>query len=119
VFTLITIVWSVQASAQVWKELREQPPEEVAKSQTDFWTRTLGLTSEQAAALHEINRRYANDMRLAARLPGDDASKLDGMEALEDARAAEIIEVLTTEQRQRYLQFIGHRQHLVRKAAPQ
>ena len=73
----------------MWEELREQSPEAIAKDQTDFWTRTLGLTAEQAAALHQVNLGYAGDMRLAARLPASDAQKVDPLVSLEDEKTNE------------------------------
>ena len=94
----------------MWEELREQSPEAIAKDQTDFWTRTLGLTAEQAAALHQVNLGYAGDMRLAARLPASDAQKVDPLVSLEDEKTNEVLEFLTPAQRARYLEFTAHLQ---------
>lgn len=99
----------------MWKELREQPATDIARGETDFWVRTLGLSTEQADALQAINLRYASGMRVAARTSATDAAKLGALETLEDQKSEEILEILDPEQREKFTRFIEHRQRWVRK----
>jgi uncharacterized protein with beta-barrel porin domain len=104
------LVLAGAGNAQVLEELRKQSPEQIAQGQTDFWTRTLDLSPEQAAAFQQINLRYASNMRLAARLPGTDAQKVAPLASLEDGKTQEVLSLLTPAQRARYLEFAGNLQ---------
>lgn len=122
ILTLICVLMAalgtgLPASAQMWEALREQTPEEMASGQTDFWVRTLRLNGDQAAALHEINLRYAAGMSLAARATSDDATKLASMEAIEAQRTEDVLDLLTPAQAERYLDFVQQVERLVKKDA--
>jgi hypothetical protein len=115
---LAVLFSSVGSNAQVWEELRRQTPEAVARGQTDFWTRSLGLDAEQASALHEINLRHASSMSVAARAPGSQAQKLPAMRAAEEQKTEEILELLTPAQRERYTAFEQRMDQLLDTSAP-
>jgi hypothetical protein len=114
---LILTVTASAGPAQVLQELKTQSVEEIAKGQTDFWARSLGLTDEQTAELHQINLRYAASQSLAARVPGEDDQKVDGLDTLEEQKTAEMLEILTSAQRERYLSFSENMARWVRKDA--
>jgi hypothetical protein len=94
------------APDQLWQPLKNQAPEEIARGQTDFWARTLRLSAEQAAALQQINLRYASNLSLVAKASsGDETQKLATMESYEAQKTEEVLDVLTPAQRDRYLAF--------------
>jgi hypothetical protein len=115
----VAVLLSISSSstAQVWEELKKQTPEAIARGQTDFWTRTLGLSAEQSSALNEINLRYASTLSLAARAPGDQAQKLPAMRAAEARRSEEILELLTPAQGERYTAFEQRMERLLATSA--
>lgn len=106
---------SAPANAQLWADVKEKPVDKLATGQSDFWIRTLGLDRQQAALLRAINQRYANLMQVTARVPGEDASKLEAMEALAEDQGEEMLAILTPEQRARFLQFLEKRDSLVQQ----
>jgi hypothetical protein len=114
---LVILATATTGSAQVLQELKTQSVEEIASGQTDFWARSLGLTSEQAAALQQINLRYAASQSLAARVPGSDDLKVAGLDTLEAQKTEEVLEILTPAQRERYVGFTQNAETWVRKDA--
>jgi hypothetical protein len=95
--------------------LKELTPQEAADGQTDFWARTLRLTSEQVTLLHAINLRYATVAADTAKASGSDSEKLAAIEALEATRDAEMLRTLNPEQSERYLAIKQKMDRLVRK----
>ena len=100
------IVFAQMAGAQLWEPLKQRDPQEIARAQTDFWTRTLGLSPRQTAALQQINLRYASSAATVVKSTSTDAEKRSTLRAADDQKAAEVADVLTPPQRDRYLAIV-------------
>lgn len=89
--------------------LRDVEPEQTARAQTEYWTRSLGLTQAQAQQLSALNLTFATDARTIARGQADDAEKIGAIEAADQEREEDMLAILTEKQRAQYVEFIQKR----------
>lgn len=82
---------------------RNQNPEEMAARQTEHMTTSLGLSADQAAAVQEINLKFAQQRADArANSQGDQEAMRETMQGMRADHNAELQAVLTEAQ---YTQF--------------
>jgi hypothetical protein len=89
--------------------LRETEPEQTARAQTEYWTRSLRLTRAQAEQLSALNLTFATEARAIARGQANDPEKIQAIESADQQREEDVLAILTEEQRARYVAFIQKR----------
>lgn len=101
VFAALLIAPAI-ASAQGADEIRNSNPEERAEMQTEWMKETLSLDSGAAAAVHEINLKYAKKNQTAMESSGSRRNKLRSLKKLSSEKDAELEKVLSAEQFRTY-----------------
>lgn len=89
--------------------LREMEPEQTARTQTEYWTRSLGLTEAQAQQLSALNLTFATEAQAIARGQSNDAEKIGAIETVDNDREEDVLAILTEKQRALYIEFIQKR----------
>lgn len=89
-------------SAQGAEEIRNSTPEERAEMQTEWMKKTLSLDSGAAAAVHQINLKYAKKNQAAMESGGSRRNKLRSLKKLSSEKDAELEKVLSAEQYRTY-----------------
>jgi hypothetical protein len=105
VFTTVTallLACALTASAQLDK-LKDTTPEQRATIQTEFMQSKLNLTAEQMPKIADINLRYAQKMDPIIKGSSGALMKMRQMKEVNGEKEAELQQVLSADQFQKYL----------------
>ena len=100
--TLLLLSTATGAWAQM-DQLKNMPPDERARLQTDMMKKKLGLSPEQTAQVGAINQKYAQQMQPILNSSEGPFMKMRQARQLGDAKEGELKQVLTPDQFQKYL----------------
>ncbi len=96
---LIAVIFSfVIASAQ---QMPQRSPQERARNQTQWMQKNLGINEDQNKRVYEIIFKHAQEMD-AARSSGPGPDRRSAMQNIAASRDAELKNVLTADQYQKY-----------------
>jgi hypothetical protein len=96
------VLFSFDAQAQMDK-LKSTTPEERAGAQTAFMKTKLGLSADQVAKVSAINLKYAQKMDPILKGSEGPIMRMREAEAINQQKEAELKQVLSSEQFEKYL----------------
>ena len=106
------------ASAQLDK-LKDRTPEERAQAQTAFMKSALDLTTDQVPKVEAINLKYAQKMEPVIQGSGSQGEKLHQAIQINQEKEAELEQILSAEQFQKYQSFKEEmRKKFIQRASP-
>jgi len=100
--TLLVVSTVTSAWAQM-DQLKNMPPGERARLQTDMMKKKLGLSPQQTTQVGAINEKYAQQMQPVLTSSEGPFMKMRQVRQIGDAKEAELKQVLTPDQFQKYL----------------
>jgi hypothetical protein len=101
-FALISVIPSA-SFAQKTDTTGNLNPQNVARVETDFMKHQLALDSTKAAAVYEINLKYAKENQQVMKSDKSDSLKLMQIRKNSDAKDNELKRVLTNDQYNKYI----------------
>jgi hypothetical protein len=121
IFLVFVSLFTLNVSAQETHNHKRMGAEERLAKQTEWMTQTLDLDSAKQVKVKELNLKYAKQLRdLRKADKGNDEVKVDKeeiraqMKALEEAKEAELKEILTPEQWEKYKAHKSNKPRLVK-----
>jgi hypothetical protein len=99
----IVLVSTVSGARAQMDQLRSTTPDQRAKIQTDLMKSKLGLTADQTPKIAAINLKYARQMDPIIKSSERPFAKFRQMREISSAKEAELQQVLTPAQFQKYL----------------
>ncbi len=97
-----SLLFALAASAQL-ADLKNTTPEQRAKALTEVMTTKLGLSPEQTSKVANLNLTYANKMEPLIKGSEGPFVKMREMRQINEAKEAELKQILTPQQFEKYL----------------